>query len=131
GAGLVVGVVTTASSLIFPPGTVISQDPVAAKKVPVGTAVNLVVSTGVGVPNVVGLTQAAATTAITGAGLVVGTVTTAPSATVPAGSVISTTPTAGTRVTGASAVNLVVSIGTAPTIAWQIVRHVMVEHIMR
>ena len=37
------------------------------------------------VPNVVGLTQAAATTAITGAGLVVGTVTTQASATVAAG----------------------------------------------
>ena len=36
----------------------------------------------VSVPNVVGLTQTAATTAITGAGLVVGTVTTAPSSTV-------------------------------------------------
>ncbi|PYR91633.1 MAG: hypothetical protein DMF84_15990, partial [Acidobacteria bacterium] len=123
GAGLVVGVVTTASSLIFPPGTVISQDPVAGKKIPTGSAVNLVVSTGVGVPNVVGLTQAAATTAITSAGLVVGTVTTAPSATVPAGSIISTTPTAGTRVTGASAVNLVVSIGPAPTIAGTFVRN--------
>jgi len=75
------------------------------------------------VPNVVGLTQAAATTAITSAGLVVGTVTTAPSATVPAGSIISTTPTAGTRVTGASAVNLVVSIGPAPTIAGTFVRN--------
>ena len=41
------------------------------------------------VPNVVGDTQAAATTAITGAGLVVGTVTTALSTTVPAGDVIS------------------------------------------
>ena len=38
---------------------------------------NLVVSSGATVPNVVGLTQAAATTAITGAGLSVGTVTTA------------------------------------------------------
>ena len=43
-----------------------------------GSAVNLVVSHGaapVTVPTVVGQTQAAASTAITGAGLVVGTVT--------------------------------------------------------
>ena len=65
------------------------------------------------VPNVVGLTQAAATTAITGAGLVVGTVTTANSATVPAGSVISQNPAAGASVAAGSAVALVVSLGPA------------------
>jgi beta-lactam-binding protein with PASTA domain len=47
---------------------VISQNPAAGgANVPPGTAVDLVVSTGpapVAVPNVVGLTQAAATTAI-------------------------------------------------------------------
>ena len=65
----------------------------------------------VSVPNVVGLTQAAATSAITGVGLVVGTVTTASSSTVPSGSVISQTPAAGTSVAAGSAVNLVVSSG--------------------
>jgi hypothetical protein len=68
------------------------------------------------VPNVVGLTQAAATTAITGAGLVLGTVTTASSNTVPAGNVISESPVAGTMVNTGSAVNLVVSSGAAPTV---------------
>ena len=67
----------------------------------------------VSVPNVVGLTQSAATTAITGAGLVVGTVTQQSSATVPAGSVISQNPAAGTSVAAGSAVNLVVSTGPA------------------
>ena len=47
------------------------------------------------VPNVVNLTQAAAATAITGAGLVVGTVTQQSSATVPAGSVSSQNPRSG------------------------------------
>jgi hypothetical protein len=70
----------------------------------------------VAVPNVVGLTQTAATTAITGAGLLVGTVTTAPSSTVPSGSVISETPTAGTEVDVGSAVNLVVSAGAPASI---------------
>ena len=81
-----------------------------------GSAVNLVVSSGppqVAVPNVVGLTQTAATSAITGANLTLGTVTTASSTTVPAGSVISQTPTAGTQATQGSAVNLVVSSGSA------------------
>jgi probable HAF family extracellular repeat protein len=72
------------------------------------------VSTGppsVAVPNVVGQTQAAATTAITGAGLTVGTVTSQPSSTVAAGSVISESPAVGTSVSSGSAVNLVLSTG--------------------
>jgi uncharacterized repeat protein (TIGR03806 family) len=68
---------------------------------------------GVGgtVPNVIGQTQAAATTAITGAGLTVGAVTTASSATVPVGDVINQSPTGGTSVAAGSAVDLVVSSG--------------------
>jgi hypothetical protein len=70
-----------------------------------------VVSTSV--PNVVGDTQAAASAAITGAGLAVGTVTTASSPTVPSGEVISENPGAGTSAVSGSAVNLVVSTGQA------------------
>ena len=101
----------------MPAGSVISQNPTAGTSVAAGSAVNLVVSTGpapVTVPDVVGQTQAAATTAISGAGLVVGTVTPQSSATVPAGSVISQNPAAGTSVAPGSAVNLVVSLGPAP-----------------
>ena len=65
----------------------------------------------VAVPNVVGQSQAAATTAITAAGLTVGTVTTSSSTTVPSGSVISEIPSAGALVNQGSAVNLVVSSG--------------------
>ena len=88
----------------------------AGTSVNVGSPVNLVVSSGpakVSVPNVVGDTQAAATTAITGAGLVVGTVTQQSSSTVALGDVISESPTAGTSVNVGSAVNLVVSSGPA------------------
>ena len=70
-------------------------------------------SSTVSVPNVAGLTQAAATTSLTGAGLAVGTVSTATSPTVPAGSVISQAPASGTIVAMGSAVNLTVSIGPA------------------
>src|SRR5207244_761201 len=89
---------------------------VAGTQVAPGTAVNLVISLGapVSVPNVVGATQANATTAITGAGLVVGTVTSASSLAVPAGSVISQNPIAGTQVGSGTAVNMVVSTGPAP-----------------
>lgn len=66
-----------------------------------------------GVPNVEGMTQTAATTSITNAGLAVGTVTMASSSTVPAGSVISESPPASTNVATGSAVNLTVSSGPA------------------
>src|SRR5437588_6962259 len=68
------------------------------------------------VPNVVGQTQAAATSAISSAGLTARTVTQQSSTTVASGSVISESPAAGTSVASASAVNLVVSSGApAPT----------------
>jgi len=67
----------------------------------------------VSVPNVVGDTQAAATTAVTGAGLTVGTVTEASSAAVASGNVISETPAAGTSAASGSSVALVVSTGPA------------------
>ena len=94
----------------------ISQTPAAGTQVTSGSTVALVVSSGlpqVAVPNVVGLTQTAATTAITNAGLNLGAVTTASSTTVPSGSVIGQTPSAGTQVASGSAVALVVSSGPA------------------
>jgi len=61
------------------------------------------------VPNVVGLTQSAATTAITKAELMLGTVTKAFSCTVSEGTVTSESPVAGSEVIAGSAVSLVVS----------------------
>jgi 6-phosphogluconolactonase len=114
GAGLTVGTVTTASSATVASGSVVSQNPAAATQVASASAVNLTVSSGpaqVAVPNVVGMTQAAATTAITGAGLTLGTVTMASSATVASGNVISQSPAAATSVASGSAINLTVSSG--------------------
>jgi hypothetical protein len=69
------------------------------------------------VPNVVGLTQAAATTAIENAGLAVGSITTQSSPTPGAGLIISESPTAGSTAALGSAINLFVSSGgqTVPT----------------
>ncbi len=117
GAGLVVGTVTKQASSTVASGTVISENPAAGSMVSSGSAVNLVVSSGpaqVAVPNVVGQTQAAATTAITTAGLALGTVTTQESTTVPSGTVISESPAAGTQVSAGSAVNLILSSGPPP-----------------
>ena len=100
GAGLTVGTVTTASSTTVPAGSVISQSPSAGTQVTPAApsrSSSRPVRRRSRCPNVVGLTQAAATTAITGAGLTVGTVTTASSTTVPAGSVISQTPSPARR----------------------------------
>ena len=116
GAGLTVGTVTTQNSDTVPAGDVISQNPAGGTSVAPNSAVDLVVSLGaatVAVPNVAGLTQAAAQTAIAGAGLTVGTVTTQNSDTVPAGDVISQNPAGGTSVAPNSAVDLVVSLGAA------------------
>lgn len=67
----------------------------------------------VSVANVVGLTQPAAQDTITGNSLLVGAVTYQSSETVPVATVISQSPTAGTSVATGSAVNFVVSSGTA------------------
>jgi uncharacterized repeat protein (TIGR03803 family) len=75
----------------------------------------------VAVPDVVGLTQAAATTSITGVGLVVGTVSMESSSSVPSGEVISQNPVAPTEVNLGSAVDLVISTGEMmPTISMSV-----------
>jgi len=113
GASLTVGSVTMQASATVAPGSVISQNPAAGVLVGAGAPIDLVVSSGVAVPNVVGQTQAAATTAITAAGLAVGSVTQQPSGSVASGTVISQNPAAGTNVAGGSQVNIVVSSGSA------------------
>jgi len=110
-AGFVVAGENTQSSIKVPAGDVISQAPAAGIKLPAGSAVDLVISSGPAVPNVVGLTRAAASKAITKAGLVVGVVTRTSSATVPANNVISEDPLAGSSVALGSSVDLVVSKG--------------------
>ena len=77
-AKLVMGTLTQEISNAVATGNVISQDPASGNSVAEGSPVNLVISSGpqmVTVPNVEGLTQDAATTTITGAKLMVGTVT--------------------------------------------------------
>ena len=118
GAGLAVGTITSANSVTVPAGSVISQNPVGGTVVAQGSAVALVISLGpanVAVPTVVNLTQAAATTAIVNASLVVGAITSANSATIAAGNVISQNPAAAALVAPGSAVALVISLGPAGT----------------
>lgn len=74
-------------------------------------SVSFCLKTRLSIPNVVGLAQAAAEAAITGAGLTVGAVTTDYSLTVPAGDVISQNPAAGTDAVPGDPVSFVVSLG--------------------
>ncbi|MEM7612367.1 MAG: PASTA domain-containing protein [Pseudomonadota bacterium] len=114
-AELVVGNVMQQESVSVPAGDVISQNPTAGTVAIVGSSVNLVVSSGpppmVIVPDVVGQTEAQATSALTGAGLNVGTVTEQNDNTIPDGSIISQNPVGGASVMAGSAVSLVRSIG--------------------
>jgi beta-lactam-binding protein with PASTA domain len=107
GAKLTVGAVTQQTSNTVAPGSIISQDPASGSSVAEGSSVNLVISSGpqmVTVPNVEGLTQAAATAVIDRAKLTVGTVTAT-------GKIISQDPASGSSVTQDSPVNLVISLG--------------------
>lgn len=73
-----------------------------------------VIPTSATVPNVVGLSQATALSAITSAGLVSGTVTQSYSETVAGGNVINQNPASGSTVAYQSAVDFSVSIGPSP-----------------
>jgi beta-lactam-binding protein with PASTA domain len=109
-AKLKVGTVTQQTSNTVVAGKVISQDPASGNSVAEGSPVSLVISSGpqmVAVPNVEALTQAAATTAITGAKLQVGTVTQQTSNTVATGKIISQDPASGNSAVEGSPVNLV------------------------
>ena len=123
GAELAVGAVSHSYHNTVPAGDVISQDPVGGTSVVKGSAVDLLISDGpemVAVPDVVGMSQADAGSAITGAELTVGTISYSYHDTVPAGDVISQEPVGGTPVIRGSAVNLVISDGpeTAPYVVY-------------
>ena len=112
-ANLIVGDITSEYSLTVPAGCVISQSVDPNEVVVIYTVVDLVVSDGatVTVPDVEGMEQALAESAIVSAALTVGTITTEYSSTVPAGYVISQSVAAGVSVTFNTAVDLVISDG--------------------
>ena len=95
-------------------GDVIKTDPAVGASAKRGAVVTMVVSTGpvmITVPQVTGLTQAAAQSALRKAGLTPGQVTSAASSTIGAGVVISTNPVVGTPWPQDKPVGLTVSAG--------------------
>ncbi len=115
-AGLVLGMATQNYSSTVPAGQIISQNPAAGISVAYGSAVSVIISLGscyTSIPNVEGLTQAAALTALAAANLSAGAITFEVSETVPEGQVISQNPVSGLVVECGTAVALVIS-GAGP-----------------
>jgi len=111
-ANLTVGTITQQTSKTVASGNVVSQDQPGGSSVAQGFPMNLVISSGpqmATVPNVEGMTQAAATTVLTASNLTVGTVIQQISNTVAAGQVISQDPPSGGSAVEGSPVNLVIS----------------------
>ena len=116
-AGLVAGTATTEYHATIGTGNVISVTPAEDTQVPLGSTVDLVVSLGpapISVPDVVGNDEATAVSAIEAEGFVAN-VGYAYDAVVTAGLVISQDPAGGTSVSSGSTVDIVVSLGPAPT----------------
>ena len=123
-AGLEMKVEKTVIDAQKPKDTVISQDPAPGSKLDKGGTVQVVVSKGVekvGVPNLVGITQAEASAALSSAGLKLGEVSQEFTARAPKGVVISQSPTSGSQVAKDSDVSVTVSKGaetvTVPDVA--------------
>ncbi len=111
--GLLISKVYEASETV-PADTIIRTDPVAGTKVPDKTVITVYVSSGkntVALPNLAGLTEAEAATALATAKLTLGTITQAASPTVEAGKVISSDPVFNTQIAEGTVVNLVISNG--------------------
>ncbi len=124
--GLVVSI-TEGSSATVPSGSVISQTPAAGEMVPPGATVTVVVNNGetvtsneipegeIAVPNIIGLTEAQAKTALTATGLGVGKVEQKNSDTVIAGVVLSQSVDPDTLVAADTTVDFVLSLGPEQT----------------
>lgn len=111
--GLMVSKIYEASETV-PADTIIRTDPVAGTKVPEKTVITVYVSSGkntVALPNLAGMTEAEAATALATAKLTLGTITQAASPTVEAGKVISTDPVFNSQVSEGTVVNLIISNG--------------------
>jgi beta-lactam-binding protein with PASTA domain len=113
-AGLTLGAQTIEPSGVVLTGNIISQSPAAGAFAAGGAAVNVVVSGGLPqltVPDLFGLSQSEAITALLEAGLVPGAIGSAPSQFVPAGEVMAQNPGAGAAVAVGAIVSFVLSTG--------------------
>jgi beta-lactam-binding protein with PASTA domain len=116
-AGLTVGSVSAVPTTAVAAGVVTSQTPEQGAQAAKGSAVDLWVAQaplGIAVPDVGGLRQAAANTALVNAGLVVRVVTQS-SSSIPSGIVIDQNPSAGVTAQSGATVTIRISSGPART----------------
>ena len=116
-AGLAVGEVTRQNSQTFPADTVMAQTPAAGTVAGTGSRVDLVVSAGmrtVTMPDVRGISQAAAKTKLANLGLTVDVGKAFSSR--PVGTVVSQSPAPGSSVPASGTVTISVSQGQAPVV---------------
>ncbi|HPU97499.1 MAG TPA: PASTA domain-containing protein, partial [Candidatus Hydrogenedentes bacterium] len=114
---LVRGSLTERCDMQLPAGTVISQEPPAGSRVLRGTAINLVVSSGLcsaEVPDLIGLSRVEAEDLLTSAGLLAGQIT-RECANVPVDQVIGQSPEPGSLAQAGEYVDLILSAGL-PTV---------------
>ena len=119
-SGFVVDITSSESDNVEA-GNVISQNPAAGSSAEAGSTVIIVISSGKGaggegnisVPDLKGMNEQAAKTALTASGLSFTSVTEENSDSVAAGLVISQSPAAGTTVEEGSSVDFVISLGPA------------------
>lgn len=105
-------------SATVPVGSVVSQDPAAGVRIPVGSAVAVTLSTGappVAVPDLTGRTVDQAAAELAGVGLAPGAVTQEQRTDVPAGTIVGQDPAAGDEVPAGTEVDVVVATGGAST----------------
>lgn len=112
---LVVGSLRFASHTRIPEGVVIRQDPNADRRVPLGTRVDLQISSGSpfarkAVPNLVGLPISVVEDSLLKYEMTLGTITDRVAELLPPGQVLSQSPQGGVGVPRGSAVDLVVSV---------------------
>ena len=112
-AGLQVNIIENESKTVSK-GQVISQNPSGGASASAGDTVAIAVSSGIKVPNVVGLSQTNAKNILQNTGFYV-IVQTAQSDTVPIGNVISQTPEGGTAANQGDTVTITVCLGKVPT----------------
>ncbi|MDY6905890.1 MAG: PASTA domain-containing protein, partial [Thermodesulfobacteriota bacterium] len=113
-AGLGTGAITSEYHSQVPEGYVITQAPVPGAIVATGTPVDLTVSLGVRmltVPDLRGMDQTGAQTALTDAGLTLGELTEIYSDAAPAGHIVLQDPAPGASVAEGSAVDMTLSLG--------------------
>jgi len=116
-SGLSLTVGGEAFSETIPPQSIVSSDPLAGAGVREAGTIDVIVSKGperYAVPDVRGQTQAAATSALDAAHLIVGSVTEDYDDKAAAGTVARSTPKAGTSAKPGAAVDLVISTGPKP-----------------